>query len=75
MEYKFHFEGETWGVFRHSEIDSRDKINPRLRTQGPRAESGRGRHEEYSVEAIVSGEETGSVVMAALRDDRPVSGS
>lgn len=61
--------------FRHFEIDPRDKSNPRLRTQDPRAESGTGRHAECGVEAIMSGEETGSVVMAAFQDDRPASGS
>jgi hypothetical protein len=61
--------------FRHFEIDPRVKSNPRLRTPGLRAESGTGRHAECGVEAIMSGEETGSVVMAAFQDDRPASSS
>ena len=61
--------------FRQFEFDSRDRSNPRLRTQGPRTESGTGRHSECGVEAIMSGEETGSVVTAAFQDDRRASGS
>jgi len=63
------------GCFRQFEFDPRDRSNPRLRTPGLRAKSGTGRHAECGVEAIMSGEETGAVVMAAFQDDRPASSS
>jgi hypothetical protein len=63
------------GCFRQFEFDPRDRSNPRLRTEGPRAESGTSRQAECGVEAIMSGEETGSIVTAAFQDDRRASGS
>jgi len=50
--------------------------------RAPRADSGSRRHKEYGVgaelggvKAILSGEEAGSVAIAAFQHDRPASGS